>query len=68
MNQDIQTEDIALDGYYDSAVKALAVSPDSRWLVTGSADGAAYLWNLQLDDLRKLAHQVVGRNLTQESQ
>ena len=65
LNQGMQPEDIALGEDCASDVKALAVSPDSRWLVTGCADGTAHLWSLRLDDLRKLACQVVGRNLTQ---
>src|SRR4029077_15901789 len=31
---------------HTSNVSAVAISPDKRWLVTGSFDGTAHLWNL----------------------
>ena len=37
---------IGLSGHKDG-IRALAISPDSHWLVTGSPDQTARLWNLQ---------------------
>jgi len=33
-----------------SAVRAVAISPDSRWVVTGSDDNTARLWDLRAKD------------------
>ena len=35
---------------HDGAVHALAISPDNRWLVTGSGDKTARLWDLSAKD------------------
>jgi WD40 repeat protein len=35
---------------HDGPVYAVAISPDNRWLVTGSADGTARLWDLSAKD------------------
>jgi WD40 repeat protein len=43
---------------------AVAISPDNRWLVTGSDDGTARLWLLQVDDLIDLARITVERNFS----
>ena len=40
----------------------MAISPDNRWLVTGSQDKTARLWLLQMNDLMNLARIKVGRN------
>lgn len=46
----------------------MAISPDSRRLVTGSADKTARLWPLQVEDLIDFARIAVGRNfLVEES-
>jgi WD40 repeat protein len=47
---------------HESAVDAVAISPDSRWVVTGSSDNTARLWPLQVKDLVYLARITVGRN------
>jgi hypothetical protein len=51
---------------HEEDVTAVAVSPDNRWLVAGSEDKTARLWNLRLDELVELACRTVGRNLTKE--
>jgi WD40 repeat protein len=43
---------------------AVAISPDNRWVVTGSADKTARLWLLQMSDLLDLACTIVGRNFS----
>jgi len=37
-------------GGHESAIWAVAISPDGRWLVTGSGDGTARLWDLSASD------------------
>ena len=34
---------------HTSNVSAVAISPDKRWLVTGSFDGTAHIWTLGAD-------------------
>ena len=66
-------EDDAEDGvdqfgllWHDRSFDAVASSPDNRWLVTGSVDKTARLWNLRLCELVDLAWRTVERNLTKE--
>jgi WD40 repeat protein len=40
---------MVLRGHKD-AVNAVAISPDNHWLVTGSADNTARLWDLSAKD------------------
>jgi WD40 repeat protein len=35
---------------HENAVSALAISADNHWLVSGSADARARLWNLKAKD------------------
>jgi WD40 repeat protein len=35
---------------HEGAIDAVTVSPDNRWVVTGSLDGTARLWNLGAND------------------
>jgi WD40 repeat protein len=52
----------------DWLVGAMAISPDSRWVVTGSCDKTARLWLLQMNDLVDLARTTPGEipQFTQE--
>jgi hypothetical protein len=45
---------------HDGAVWAVAISPDGRWLVTGSEDRTARLWDLMADDPNKTARVLSG--------
>jgi WD40 repeat protein len=54
---------LALRGH-DGNIYSVAISPDNHWLVTGSLDGTARLWSLQVKDLIDLARITVGRNFT----
>ena len=49
---------------HKSAVRAVAISPDNRWLVTGSYDKTARLSLLQVNDLINLARITVRRNFS----
>jgi WD40 repeat protein len=42
----------------------VAISSDSRWLVTGSKDNNARLWTLKMDELLGNARLAAGRELT----
>jgi WD40 repeat protein len=44
----------------------VAISPDNRWLVTGSEDNTARLWHLRLNDLMDLARRTLGRQSADE--
>ena len=46
----------------DEPITTLAISADSRWVVTGSEDNTARLWLLQANDLLDLARTILGRN------
>lgn len=50
----------------EQEIRAIAFSPDGHWLITVGADGTARRWNLHLDELKRLACEKAGRNLTQE--
>ena len=56
---------IVLRGHED-AIAAVAISPDNRWLVTGSRDKTARLWDLRIDELVELGCRTAGRNLNEE--
>ena len=49
---------------HEERVTAVAISPDSRWVVTGSSDKTARLWLLHMKDLMNLARITVGRNFS----
>jgi WD40 repeat protein len=49
---------------HEGSVTSVAISPDNRWLVTGSWDNTARLWLLQVKDLINLARITVGRNFS----
>jgi WD40 repeat protein len=58
-----EASSVVLRGH-DGWVTTVAISPDNRWVVTGSADKTARLWLLQINDLVDLARIIVGRNFS----
>ena len=63
--KDPAANSIVLRGH-DGPLYAVAISPDNRWVVTGSADNTARLWLLQINDLVDRARTIVGRNFFAE--
>jgi WD40 repeat protein len=51
---------------HEGPVYRVAVSPDKRWVVTGSEDHTARLWLFQVNDLFNLTRNTVGRNFSME--
>jgi WD40 repeat protein len=45
---------------------AVAISPDGKWLVTGSGDNTARIWPLRIEEVLDQAERAVGRNFTRE--
>ena len=45
-------------------MNSLAISPDGRWLVTGSDDKTVRIWELRIDALIDRARRLAGRELT----
>jgi WD40 repeat protein len=43
-----------------------AISPDGRWLATGSRDGMVRVWSLSLEELKARVCAMTGRNLTMD--
>jgi len=48
----------------DGPITIVAISPDKRWVVTGSLDKTTRLWFLQMNGLVDLARITVGRNFS----
>jgi hypothetical protein len=44
----------------------MAISPDGRWLVTGSRDNTARLRPLNIEEPLEQAERAVGRNFTRK--
>jgi WD40 repeat protein len=51
---------------HEQEIRAVAFSPDGHWLVSADAGGTARRWNLRLGELKRLACEKAGRNLTLE--
>lgn len=49
---------------HESAVTSVAVSSDNRWVLTGSTDNTARLWDMDIERLMARARKLVGRELT----
>ncbi len=63
LNPGMESEPIDLEGH-KGAIQTAVISPDEHWLVTGSDDSTVRVWNLRLDELKEMAHRLIGRNLT----
>ena len=63
LTKDPAAKPVVLRGH-EAAVSAVAISPDNRWVVTGSSDKTARLWLLQINDLINLARVAGGRNFS----
>ena len=49
---------------HESTVCTVAVSADNRWVLTGSDDNTARLWDMDIERLMVRAKKLVGRELT----
>ncbi len=49
---------------HNANVDCVAISSDNSWLVTGSGDGTAQLFDLNIDRLMARARKLVGAELT----
>lgn len=61
---DLTSEPITIWRSGDIDVNTLIFSPDGRWLATASSDSKTRLWHIELAELKALACNLVGRNLT----
>jgi WD40 repeat protein len=52
-----------LQGHTDTAW-SVSFSKDGKWLVSASEDGTVRFWQASIDEVRRLACQKAGRNLT----
>ncbi len=52
---------IVLKGH-EGILQDIAITPNGRWLVTGSFDRTARVWDLNLDSLIERARRFVGGN------
>ena len=51
---------------HEATIQYIGITPNSRWLVSGSWDKTARLWDLNLDSLIDRARQLAGRELTEQ--
>ena len=51
---------------HQGEVRAVSFSPDGLWLATGGDDGTVQLWINSPEQLRNVACQAVGRNLSEQ--
>jgi WD40 repeat protein/serine/threonine protein kinase len=49
---------------HNSDVYSIAISSDNRWVLTGSSDNTARLWDMDIKRLMVRARELVGRELT----
>ncbi len=49
---------------HESGVNSVAISTDNRWVLTGSFDNTARLWDMDIERLMARARKLVGRELT----
>lgn len=49
---------------HESTVRSVTISTDNRWVLTGSADNTARLWDVEIERLMARAKKLVGRELT----
>jgi WD40 repeat protein len=61
----VESKPIVLSGH-EGSIRAIAISADSRYLVTGSWDGTARVWHLKPEDLVEIACRTAGRSLTRQ--
>ena len=49
---------------HESGVTSVSISADNRWVLTGSIDNTARLWDMDIERLMVRARKLVGRELT----
>ena len=51
----------------ERGITAVAISPENHWLLTGSLDTTARLWDLRVEDLFYRARRITGQNTSVEN-